>query len=949
MSFLPKLREIANNFGVELNRSKISYLLSKFFSLIPQNLNGNEQTELLALSYILKGDTVKSDSILNISRSIPSKYSDILLVLVLLSENNERKANVSLNIPTIKQIENTTDKYQEYNTDITFEDYIKQRFADVQNQQLTLLSTSEASQVIVMTLTGLKTDYTEILDDQIKITTQVRFEHHTEASSIELFRKFCQIGQTRLQIVKSLKHDSFSYEIRHHLAHFDAYISTLIDNSPTSILTKIRPFGQVFKWIYRLLQKESFDDIHKELLLSSQTSFKSSLSLNLWQAAFEETARPLYNFAFTTDEFEQPKILFTFKDIKEDCIFAGELLRFLRDAAPSHPVIELSIKFAEVFLNLENRLNEYEKRCNKAIERNTDQWIRFHAHQEEIKYNKFVREQNAARENLRQERIRELSEMNRLKKAKQEEYDRLRQEAEEYKAKKKEEERQQKEEEKAYIEQVMSAKSANPVMRPLTQHELELVEREKLDLFLEFQDQMRELGASEEQIMKFFPDINIPEDENDALNVNVEEIEEEEEEEKKIVEEEEEQEVEQQAPIKMTPDVSNNLIQLQYTSFVDEIDESETDHQEFHRPQEQQRGNQEEDVQTTNNEQETADNNQILENNQNDNQNMDIEEEEEEEEEDMYELAPPLQTIPAIFHRLVIPSFKLQHKLISKAVFSLIKARDLFVDQLTALRKIFLIQPSPMMDKFIEEFTDIPYQLGSNVRITRAFKQGCEKAGFKGAVSISLDVNQPTTVQGIIEQLDGMIIELAPEEIFLRLLPDSIIKEYVATFRMIMMLALAKAAIKKLWRLDRDSYSHQSDAFAFRFMSHFVIATEAYLYGSALARVVPDLEKVSYNESIEEYLQSHRNVVKIMSIYTLTSQDMLPFKTNLCSALGEIIRYAYGPLLGESGISSNDFFNNAHVFAELTRQMDDSFAGQNETYKLLYLLFEDFLNENNYV
>lgn len=952
MSFIPKLREIAQNFGIELSRKRLSRLLSLFFNTRPENLNGIEQTEIYSLRYILKGDTAKADSILNISRSIPSDYSNILLLLILLAEENEQKPKISLSKPKTTQIVNNTDKYQQYRTDINFEDFIKQRFSDIYNQQLTVLSTSEASQVIIMTLTGLKTDYTSILNDKIEITTQVRFEHHTEMSSKELFQKFCEIGQTRLQIVNNLKHDSFSYEIRRHFAHFDAYISTLIDNSPTSILTKIRPFGQVFKWIYRLLKRESFDDVHRDLLQSSQTSFKSSLALNLWQAAFEENARPLYNFAFTTDTFEQPNIIFTFKDIKDDCIFAGELLRFLRDAAPSHPIIQLSSNFAEVFLNLENRLIEYEKRCNKAIDRNTDEWIQFHAHQEEIKYNKFVREQEMARENLRQEKIREIRAMKKQQTHKMEELEQLKAEADEYKKKKKEEEKQRIEEEKSYIEAIMSAKSANPVMRPLTEHEQELVEREKLDLFLEFQEEMRELGASEEQIWKFFPDVNIPEDEDDALNVDVEEIEEEEEEEVKETVKEKEEIKENEKVIKMTPDVSNDLIQLQITSFVDEIEDSEVE-QPTTKPKQTESPKQEQPKSPTTPQETSPKENINQENIKNDDensQNVGSEQiDENEEEEEIYDLQPPLQTIPALFHRLVIPSFKLQHKIISKALFSLIKARDLFSDQLTALRKIFLIQPSPIMDLFIEEFTSIPYQPGSNVRITRAFKQGCEKAGFKGAVSISLDVVQPNNIEEIISQLNNMVIELVPNGIFQRLLPDSIIKEYVATFRMIMTLHLANAAVKKLWRLDRDSYAHQSDALAFRFMSHFVIATEAYLYGSALAKVVPDLEKSAYNEMIEEYLQSHRNAIKVMSLCTLTAPEMLPFKNNLCATLYEIIRYAYGPLFGESGISSSDFFNNAHVFAELTRQMDDSFAGQNETYKLLYLLFADFLTEDNYV
>ena len=454
MNFIQVIRQLEKNLGNGVSKKLESSVLSLFFNTEQKIKNGFEQSELLALNFILKGEKEKAESILNITRNIPEKYNNILLLIILIrnQKNEETKRKITNNEQKRK---NYSILPTRYNTDFTFEDYIKERFADIRLeglQELTVLKTNEVNQLLQMIVSGIRTDYTTVNNGKIEVHTKIRFEHHTTTSSDALLKKFIDIGESRLMITKLLRHDSFSYEIRRHLTKFDAYISTLSNNSPTALLTKIRPFAQVFKWFIRLLSMKTFDDVHNELLLSSQTSFKADLALHLWSSAFEETARPLYNFAFSTYADEQPKFPYVFNPISEDCRFAGELLRFLRDAAPSHPILDLSLDFMEVFLNLENRIDEYKSRCNKIIEKNTDEWIDFHAHQDEIKYNEFMKKCDELREQLRQERMQQIENDQKLKQRKQEELEQLREEAQIYLEEKRRKEEEEEESKKKYVE-----------------------------------------------------------------------------------------------------------------------------------------------------------------------------------------------------------------------------------------------------------------------------------------------------------------------------------------------------------------------------------------------------------------------------------------------------------------------------------------------------------------
>jgi hypothetical protein len=56
-----------------------------------------------------------------------------------------------------------------------------------------------------------------------------------------------------------------------------------------------------------------------------------------------------------------------------------------------------------------------------------------------------------------------------------------------------------------------------PLYRPVGNEEAKLIKLEKLDLFREFQQQMKALGASDEAIMQFFLDLNLQGDELEAL------------------------------------------------------------------------------------------------------------------------------------------------------------------------------------------------------------------------------------------------------------------------------------------------------------------------------------------------------------------------------------------------------------------------------------------------
>ena len=299
----------------------------------PKNLNGFEHAERIGLTLTLYGQDDRSRQLLKISRGIPKEYSNILLLILLVSDikslilsKGPKRDPIGKPIQSILSTIPTLTNYGQRSTpsaitpvnfpekekeeEMTFEKYIKLRFADVRATEAKFLDHSTASRFIQQLLCGCRTEYTDIVEDKIVQISEVRFEYHTYSSTKCLLKKFVEIGNTRINLMHLLRSDSISYEIRRHLTKFDSYVAILNENSPVALLTKIRPFHQVFQWLTRLLSLPTFSELHSELIRSSQTHFKRDLSMKLWSAAFQEYARPFYSFSFLSDVDEIPESSF---------------------------------------------------------------------------------------------------------------------------------------------------------------------------------------------------------------------------------------------------------------------------------------------------------------------------------------------------------------------------------------------------------------------------------------------------------------------------------------------------------------------------------------------------------------------------------------------------------------------------------------------------------------
>ena len=550
MSILSAINKLYLKFNKEIpSKEVISKVLSIYFGYQASKLNGLVYAEELGLTFTLNNQEAFSEYFLSLVRSLPQKNSDIILVLLLLSDipfllkkstskynsigqltnvlcQNSCLSSIGLRtLPSYFQSKPFAQIHKpQYIVQCvkspkeikTFEEFYSFRFNDVLQGDIILIPNHIISSFIQSILCGRKSKFITIDNDHIQINSRVRFQDHSLLSTQSLLSKFISIGNLRLKIINSLKNDALSFEIRRHLTKFDAYTSTLSNCSPGTFLSKIRPFQQVFQWFNTLLQQSTFTEIHAELTLAAQIKFKSEFALQLWSSAFEEQVRPLYTYAFTID-FLEPSIMHLFKPVELEILWSGRLLRILHETAPEHPIFSLGKDFSNAFLNLENRLDEYRSSCELAIELIRREWRIFYKKAEEKQMKIFEDEKARIKDLLRINDLRIQAELEEKETEKRKEFQRLEREARELEQLRREHTQKEREEEKVLLERNMSRKAANPLMRPLTDEEVHLVELEKVDLFLEFSEKMKELGASEEQIMKFFPELNLPEDEIDAL------------------------------------------------------------------------------------------------------------------------------------------------------------------------------------------------------------------------------------------------------------------------------------------------------------------------------------------------------------------------------------------------------------------------------------------------
>lgn len=1005
------LNELTSNVtGLSLQLPKIKPALTKLYYYVPKNLHGFEHGERIGLALALHGQNGLADDYLQLLRNLPTKASDMILLISLLADMDKLrlKERPKMNaigkiirspfeipsfLPNIGQrsipIFSPQDLGQEQKIKqkpiTTFEEFLERRFGDIRSPDCFILNQARTSKLIQSILCGQWTDYTDTIDHKIVLRSKVKFEFHTLGSTQQLLNRFIAIGNNRIKLALLLRRDSISYEIRRHLAKFDAYVSTLVNNSPAALLTKIRPFEQVFVWLERLLSKTNFTDIHKELLISSQTHFKYELSLHLWSISFEEAARPLYSFAFLIDSEEVEKIPEIFEPIAVDYKAAGILLNFLHDTAPSHPLFELCDTYMELFLALRNHLKEFKRKCEREIMKIEKEWIDYHNKVKANKLQKFLDEKIAIRNHLEQMEARHEMMLEAEEKEKRDKLNKLRKEMQEHEEMVRERINNERENDKALVDKLIKNKSVTPIFRPHTDEEQRLIELEKLDLFMEFKKQMEELGASEEKIMSFFPELNLPYDELEALEELHPETSVEPKEETNINNGSRADDELKNLPVTPSPtkrrqrktprkspeqgkieqfDIEDELKQLADfeldLSDNDEEDndgnEEEDDLQEPEFPFHHRRMRVESHRRLFGNLEDNANEEPPLIENQPQQLNQyivpDIQEEQKlpvvstpsiHEDEEEKEEEEKLTTIPALFYRLVLPSFKIQYRLVSKALFSILKNRDQVQLQIDAISKLFLIKASSLMDTFVTQFTSIPYSKESPMTIEGSLKIAAKELNFDGRISIALFTTPPETAADVISFLKDTPITIEINSIFSILLPDRILDLYSSIFRILLLLKMAKAAIAKMWFIFRDSYFKRQDALAPSIMSRFVVAAETYFNYAALTPAAKALEVLCENvETIEECNNKHEEILRTLMRMSLVASEAADIRTPLLQALTEIIRYAFGPLMLEKGITMRPFVESAQEFAVIVHDLNEK-IGSNQALSLLDTLFIEFL------
>ncbi|KAH0795317.1 hypothetical protein GPJ56_000766 [Histomonas meleagridis] len=737
------------------------------------------------------------------------------------------------------------------------------------------------SRIIQTILCGQPTDITDVVNGEMVKIKEVRFEDHTFLSTSQLISKFIQIGNNRIKLSSLLRHDSLSYEIKKHLTKFDGYISTLSNDSPISVLTKVRPFSQVFVWFIQLLKQKSFAGIQNELLLSSQTLFKQSLSIKLYKVSFAEAARAYYRFAFL-GEGVIPTSNEAFEPLRYDCLSSGQIIHFLNETIPSHPIFDLSDEFMESFLSLQNRLNEYISKCESVIRKTYNDFLKKRKKEYDKRMKEFEINKKQIRDELKRFEMKQMQREQAIIDEKQRMLLERKQEIKEFDERRKQREREERENDKIYIENLVKSKSVTPIFRPFTEEELKMIEYEKLELFKEFQAQMRELGASEEKIMSFFPDLNLPEDEIEALEFDNE------------IAEEEESYVSEQS-------------ESESIKIIMETKMSETEH--------------------------------VIE------EKSIIENEEEESENEIFQEEEQLTTIPALFYRLVIPSFKQQHKLLSKALFTVLVAKEDLPKQINAIAKLFLIHPSSETSEFLQLITTIPYVESSFIMICDSFSKASESLQLKGIAHIGQPPKPPVSVHEIISNINEMPIKLQVNPVFACLLPDRIIECYISIFRNFIILQLAKEAVKQIWCKSHNSYRSKRNQHvsALSIMSRFVTCVETYIYYTALAPASKALENICDGvETIEEFCRKHETILNTLMNMSLLSKSTEAMHNALLQALTDICCFAFGIETNEKQTDVNDFCSSSSLFAEIVHGLSAATAN-NQVLKCLDTLFSDFL------
>ena len=532
-----------------------------------------------------------------------------------------------------------------------------------------------------------------------------------------------------------------------------------------------------------------------------------------------------------------------------------------------------------------------------------------------------------------------------IKEEKQEKLKKLQEELNEYDVQRRAREREEQEQNKAYIDEAVSRNAATPFFRPTTEEERKLIELEKYDMFREFQEQMRELGASEEQIMQFFPDLNLPMDEIEALGREYEHKPE------YQVAEEALQNLPPMPEIEFTEEVQDELKDIAGFALGKGMSSSEEEENEPvstpaspKRPAPAAKSPQKAKAATPQKKspaKRAKHDSSVMEPSFRD--ESESVEESESEEEDQVVQGAPLTTIPALFHRLIIPTFKLQHRMVSKALFTILKYRNNLPEQMRALSSLFLVIPSPHVDVFLKRFCAIPYSDISFMLISRAFQESASNLHLDAEVKIGQATDPPTSVADLLDRVNHMPIEVKMNPIFSLMLPDRILECYVTMFRILLLLKLARAAVDKLWYLARDSYTHKPDMKACAFMSRFVVATETYFYNVALGTTSKSILEICDDvETIDECNAKHEKALVHLMKLAMVTANTAAIRTPLLQALVEVCRYAFGPLMMEKSVTPSLFLSSANKLATIVHELRTAMS-DNQTFRFLDTLFIAFM------
>lgn len=982
MSLLPSIYKLHSKFTNETaSREKVAKVLTIYFSAKNSEQNGMEYAEEVGLALALNGQESFSDSLLKLIRSMPDSSSSIIYLIFLISDiqtllkkpqtqKNQLKKPINqiVKVPEkMYKMENLSSYFQtkpffdfqapknikciDNPQNIqNFEQFYALRFGDVYNSEIHILKKNDISLFIQSILCGRKSNFTSIEHNTIFLTQKIRFEDHSFLSTRSLTSKFLEIGNSRLKICNLLRNDAISFDIKHHLTKFDAYMSTLKDFSPGVILSKIRPFRDVFNWFCILLQQPTFTEIHGELVLAAQTKFKAQFALQIWSTTFEERVRPLYNYAFNTELFgkpfgispfnendnemsnnqNEPVIMDLFKPISFEILNAGKLLRMLHDTAPAHPFFKISRDFEDSFLLLENRVDEYKSSCERVIEIIKREWRNFYRKAREKKYQVFEEKRARIKEELRLEDLKMEAKQAEEEKERRERFRELEEEARKREQIRRDQAEKEKEEERQMLERNLSRKAANPLMRPLTEEEQHLVELEKIDLFLEFSEKMKALGASEEQIMKFFPELSLPEDEIDALLGET-----------TLVNQKRNQNITENDGKKEDIQMDRN-----FQNIVNEKEERK----------EQNDDTIEEDTQEEikehnyNLSEEEQENNDFFSDDTekgNDNYSKSIESEAsiisddiaDDPLPDILPAGPKLTTIPALFHRVVLPSFKIQYEMVSKALYSILIERDHFRQQMISFWKLFLMEESTIMDEFIMEYSSLPYEKSINIKKSESFSKAGKKLGIEAEFSFQIFGKPASSVSELIEEIEKMNILIKVDSKFDVLLQDIIMRQYVPIFKFLLLLNISGRAIGQLFRFQRDSYGFKPNPIDVHSITQFVVTTQTYFTSElAKSKVNFDLLFLKCN-TVNDFINQHESLLNSIRTQLLLTPQCSIFGKPLTQALQEVCKFIYDPIIGQKRPKINDFHRYASTLATTVHE----FHSSNETLSFLDILYSDYI------